>query len=198
MTQAAVDDKAAIRKSALAGRNTMPADVRVLKDRLIKERLFGLEEFRAAKSVMFFASFRTEPDTMSMIDAAAQLGKIVAAPRVEPKERRLVIYEIRSTSDLAAGYMGIPEPREDLSAEPYDAERLNRLELIIMPGAAFDAKGGRVGYGGGYYDRFTASLKKRPPLVAIAYEHQILEAVPMLDYDVRVDIIVTDQRVIRV
>jgi 5-formyltetrahydrofolate cyclo-ligase len=199
--------KAAIRKSALARRNAMPADARVLKDRLIKERLFGLDEFRAAKSVMFFASFRTEPDTMSMMDAAIALGKTVAAPKVEPIERRLVIYEIGSTSDLVAGYMGIPEPRDDFlelthgAAPPgsYDADIVNRLDLIIMPGAAFDPKGGRVGYGGGYYDRFLAALlKKRPPLAAIAYEQQMFSAVPVLDYDVRVDIIVTDQRVIRI
>jgi 5-formyltetrahydrofolate cyclo-ligase len=106
--------------------------------------------------------------------------------------KELRLYEIKELSELSAGYMGIPEP-----AVTEDRERdINDVTLVIMPGAAFDPKGNRLGYGGGYYDRLLSRLRRKIPLVALAYEEQLVDSLPAGPHDIRVHMIVTDRRVI--
>ena len=186
-------DKSRIRQDVLAKRDSLDPDTRKAKDSLIKERLFSLEEFRQAPIVFLFASFRSEVSTFEQIAEALNIGKRVILPSVDSVNKELRLYEIKGLSELSAGYMGIPEPSVSEERE----RDINDVTLVIMPGAAFDPKGNRLGYGGGYYDRLLSRLRRRIPLVALAYEEQLLDSVPAGPHDIRVHMIVTDKRVIR-
>ncbi len=187
-------EKSRLRSEVIRKRDAIPLEVKKAKDRMIRERLSGLGEYRNAGTVMLFASFRTEVDTIPIIRDALMQGKRVVLPKVDSAKKELGLYNIRSVDELIPGFLGIPEPGvvEGRKVAPEE------LELIVMPGVAFDERGGRLGYGGGYYDRLGAGLRHRPPLVAVAYEEQVISEVPVADHDIRVDKIVTDRRVIEV
>jgi len=187
-----MSDKASLRRELLTKRDSIPPVVKKMKDKAIEERLFSLNEFKSAKTIFFFASFRSEVDTVGMIRRALHEGRRVVLPRVE--EQNLGLYEIKSLDELAPGYLGIPEP-----SVVTDDRRItiNDVDAIIIPGAAFDATGNRVGYGGGFYDRLLAELQKPVPVIAPIYEEQVFDSVPAEPHDKKVSIIVTDLREIR-
>lgn len=187
-----MQDKAGIRKELLNKRDSIPPVVRRAKNRMICERLLSLDEFRNASVIFFFASFRTEVDTTEMIKASFSSGKRVLLPKVDKDRHGLLLFEIRDFGELAPGYMGIPEPP--------DSEKqmsITDADIVIIPGAGFDAAGNRIGYGGGYYDRLLSGLQKDIPVIAPAYEEQIVDSLPSEPHDSRVQMIVTDRRLIR-
>ena len=186
--------KRAIRKEILKKRDEISPDIKSVKDSLIKERLFSLPEFIAAKTVFFYASFRSEVETLSMIKESLKMGKKIVLPKVDKERYRLKLHEIKDISELSPGYMGIPEP--SLSGERL--VRLDDIELVIIPGSAFDCSGNRLGYGGGYYDILLSEGKRKVPVIALAYEEQLVDLIPSEVHDVKVDIIVTDKQVIRI
>ena len=160
---------------------------RTAKSREIEERLFSLPEFKSARIVLFFASFRSEVDTLPMIRRALASGKRVMLPKVKGKE--LELFEIRDVdSDVSPGAWGIPEPQGSALVKP------DELDVIIVPGAAFDEQGNRLGYGAGFYDKLLSRFKK--PTIAIAFEQQIVHKVPADPHDVPVKKIVTEKRTI--
>jgi 5-formyltetrahydrofolate cyclo-ligase len=186
--------KNTIRKEALGRRNAIPPEVKRIKDSLIKGMLFSLREFAGAGTVLCYASFRSEVETAGIIRESLASGKRVALPKVDSERRRLELYEVKDVSELSPGYMGIPEP--SLTGERYIG--IEGIDVVIMPGAGFDLSGNRLGYGGGYYDILLAESVKETPKIALAYEEQIVESVPSEEHDVKVDVIVTDKRIIRV
>ncbi|MBF0515509.1 MAG: 5-formyltetrahydrofolate cyclo-ligase [Nitrospirae bacterium] len=182
--------KASLRAEAIAARDSISPDIKKIKDSAIKKNLFQTGEFINSNSVMFFASVRSEPDTLTMITVALTMNKTVVLPRVDLKTRQLQPYVVADVSELIPGYMNILEPHPQRS-KPVS---IAAIDMIVMPGLAFDKSGGRLGYGGGYYDRFigTADNTQHPVLAAIAYAQQIVERVPVMNYDVLVDMIVTE------
>ena len=187
-----MQDKAGLRKELLSKRDNIPPVVRMAKNKMVLERMLSLEEFRNAGIIFFFASFRTEADTTEMIKTSLSSGKRVMLPKVDKDRHELQLYEIRDFGELVPGYMGIPEPsfqRRQMS--------INDADIVIIPGAGFDASGNRIGYGGGYYDRLLSGLQKDIPVIAPAYEEQIEDCIPSEPHDIRVNMIVTDRRVIR-
>jgi 5-formyltetrahydrofolate cyclo-ligase len=186
------DLKAALRKEALSRRDSIPLPVRKIKDSAIADRIFALDNFRESKMVLLYASFRSEVDTEGVIRKALELGKKVLLPRVNLEKTRLELYEINGIDELSPGYMGIPEPK----AKEENLRGLEEVGVAVLPGAAFDSKGSRLGYGKGYYDRLLSEGGARPVLVALAYEEQILEDIPAEAHDVKMDTILTDRRII--
>lgn len=185
--------KALLRSQCLTARDSIPAVVRKAKDRMVCERLFPLQQFAAAKVVFSFASFRTEVDTTEIIKKCLIEGKRVVLPKVNRELHNLELYEIISMEELSAGYMGIPEPQVDYGTRWVD---VNDVDVAIVPGAAYDLSGNRIGYGGGYYDRLLSGLSRSLPVIAIAYEEQITEDIPAEPHDIKVHFIVTDRRTI--
>jgi len=183
-----------IRKTALGRRDVIPRAVKRIKDSLIKEMLFSLPEFGRARTVLCYASFRSEVETSAIIGESLARGKRVALPKVDREKRRLELYEVKDASELSPGYMEIPEP----SSTGEGSVSIGDIDLVIMPGAGFDLSGNRLGYGGGYYDILLADSGKDTPKIALAYEEQIVDSIPSEKHDVKVDIIVTDKRIIRV
>ena len=158
---------------------------------LIGRLLFELPEFRRAGAVMFYVSFRSEVRTQEMIQAALELGKKIIVPAVSSDRQALEPFFVDGLDQLAPGAYGILEPK--------DRERraaLEDIDLIAVPGCAFDPEGYRLGYGGGYYDRFL-STRQTATAVGLAFELQIIPDVPRTqNHDIPVDLIVTEKRVI--
>lgn len=180
--------KKSIRNEVLKKRDVIPLPVKNAKDRAIKDRLLGMPEFKNASRVLFYASFRTETGTTGIIREALLTGKKVMLPRVNADT--LKIYEIKGMEELSPGYMGIPEPPVS------ELRGLEDVDIVVVPGVAFDTSGYRLGYGKGYYDRMLSAAEKRCPVWALAYEEQVVESIPHEAHDVRVDIIITDKRII--
>lgn len=151
--------KKAIRKEVLKKRVEISLEARAAKDALIKERLFSLYEFSNAKTILFYASFRTEAGTLDMIKETLNAGKRVVLPKVDKVKHKLLLYDIKDISELYPGYMEIPEP---LSSEERLAA-IDDIDLAVIPGVAFDSSGNRLGYGAGYYDILLAGKRKKIP-----------------------------------
>lgn len=183
-------NKKAIRQAVLKKRHALSNEIKRAYSAEIKKALFALKEFQEARNIMFFASFGSEVDTSAMITEALRAGKKVSLPRV--KDDGLAIYEITGLEDLVTGYMGIPEP----VAKAQRLRSLRDIDIVIMPGVAFDLEGNRLGYGKGYYDRMLSAGGNKPLLVALAFEEQVVEHIPAESHDIKVDAIVTEKRVI--
>lgn len=184
--------KKGIRREALRKRDAIAKNLKSEKDIAILQRIIMLPQFSAAKTILFYASFRSEVDTMDLIKLSLHLGKTAVLPRVCREENILRLYEVKNLDELARGYMWILEP----SVDEARLRKLSDIDLIIIPGAAFDIYGNRLGYGAAYYDKLLATMGKRIPIVAPAYEEQITEEIPAEPHDIRVDMIVTDKRII--
>lgn len=195
--------KKGIRAGLLKKRDAIPPALKLQKDAAIRQSFFSLEEFRKASYIMMYVSFRSEVETKSYLQDIITIGKELIVPLVDSANRLLELYEIRNVSELVPGYKGIPEPgiKDNRRVE------LNDIDLIIIPGAGFDEKGNRIGYGGGYYDRLLSGIRKRnllpddphpsPMLIALAFEEQIVKEIPSEPHDIKMDMIITDRRVIR-
>ena len=184
--------KKIIRGQAVTRRDALSPEKRSEKDVYIRQKIFRLPEFNAARSILLYVSFRSEVETYTIISESLMKEKTVIVPRVNPVEKVLLLYHLRKISELEKGYMGIPEPR----LGPDRRVTLNDVDLVIAPGTAFDRTGKRLGYGGGYYDKLLSG-KHHIPIIALAYSEQIFDMIPAEDHDIRVDIIVTEHEVIR-
>lgn len=191
--------KGSLREKLLEKRNNIKPEKRKEKEALIMNRLFEMPEFKRAKNILFYASFKGEVGTKASLRHAIKLGKRIVLPRVDREQKCLRLYEIKNTSELVRGYMGIPEPGILKGREM----SLKDIDVVIVPGVGFDIKGNRLGYGAGYYDRLLsyASLqlsgsKRHIPTIALAFEEHIVPALPNEGHDVKIDKIVTEKRVI--
>jgi len=179
--------KKILRKQILSARDKLSPQEKATKSQEIEERLFALPEFISARIIMFFASFRSEVETDRMIRRALISGKRIILPKVQGD--KLALYEITDfDKDVAPGVWEIPEPKTLLSAE------LTDIDLMIIPGAAFDLRGNRIGYGAGFYDKLLPTFGRLT--VGLAFESQIVPEVPADSHDVPVQVIVTEKRVI--
>jgi 5-formyltetrahydrofolate cyclo-ligase len=186
-----VEKKADVRRDAQKRRDAIPLAHRRAFDAAIGERLISLDEYAGARSVLFYASFRSEVSTEELIEASIASSKEVLLPKVDDENCALTKHVIEGLQDVSPGYMGIPEPVTNLCM------KVENIHLIVVPGMAFDLAGWRIGYGGGYYDRLLARVRGVRPIVALAYEAQIREDIPHMEHDVPMDAIVTEERVIR-
>ena len=180
-----------IRRKKLKERAALPPGIRQHAEAGIAQRLFSCALYQEAEEVFCYASYGSETDTSRIIEESLRLGKGTAVPKVSG-ERRMEFYYISSMDELVPGYRGIPEPegREGTEALP------GRDALIILPGAAFDRKGNRLGYGGGFYDTYLAA-HPQAGRAAIAFALQIAEDIPSAPHDIRPDIIVTEKEMIQ-
>jgi len=154
--------------------------------------LCDTEEYRRADVVMIFLSTAHEVDTAPIALQAWRDAKRVLAPRVSWEQRRMLPTEIQSlTSDVQPGLIGIREPVEGMPVPLFE------IDLVIVPGLAFDQHGNRLGRGRGFYDRFLAHRDFHGVSCALAFESQVVESVPVAETDARVRMLVTDARVRR-
>lgn len=188
-TEAHESEKTEIRRRILERRRALPHEDMERRSAAIRSRLFELEEYRRARTIHCYVSVKGEVDTRQLIERALRSGKRVVVPVVDPERRTLLHSEIASLDELTTGSFGLLEPKQ----EDLRSIRLPEIDLVIVPGVAFDAKGDRIGFGGGFYDHFLKDM--RVPKISLAYEFQILERIPVSPHDVRMDKVVTEYRV---
>jgi 5-formyltetrahydrofolate cyclo-ligase len=184
-------EKSHIRKEVISRRDALSISVRKAKDESIRSRLLALPEFIKARTILFYASFRSEVDTIELLENSLLEGKTAVLPRVDTSTTSLILYSIRSMEDLAPGHFGVQEPCENAERRIDPAD----IDIIIVPGVAFDERCNRLGYGKGFYDRLLH--RRSGPAVALAYEEQILKSIPSDSHDIKMDKIITDKRTIQ-
>jgi 5-formyltetrahydrofolate cyclo-ligase len=155
---------------------------------IIKKKLFSEEEFKKAKVVMFYVSLKDEVDTLPMIDEALGMGKRVCVPVILKEDMRLIAGEIKDrVKDLEKQHFGIYQPRADRVREV----PLEDIDLVVVPGIAFDRKNVRLGRGHGYYDRFLSGLPDKTKTIGLAFAFQVLEDLPRDPHDIPVSKLIT-------
>ncbi|MDI6781315.1 MAG: 5-formyltetrahydrofolate cyclo-ligase [bacterium] len=187
--------KKSLRTSILSIRNTLNPEERMKKSRLIAGKLFGLEEFHKSSSILFYVAARSEVQTEGMIKQAIKQGKRVFVPVADIENKRLFVSELYDFDvELVKGAYGIMEPMRIYQR----FVPLSEVEMVIVPGVAFDIKGYRIGYGGGYYDRMLESIPQRHKvcLVGVCFECQLIDSIPVENHDMAVEIIITEERII--
>lgn len=183
--------KARLRGAALRVRAGIAPEEKHAADREIFRRVTAMPEYAAARLLLCYVSVRSEPDTAGLIEAALRSGKVVAVPRCGPAGNSMAFYRIFSLDNLRPGSFGIPQP-EPGPEGPVDP----RGGLCIVPGLRFDARGARLGYGKGYYDRFLSGFDGVS--AGICYDRLFAEEpLPREEHDVASDFVVTERRIVR-
>lgn len=185
--------KKILRKEILEARKSMdPVDVSSKSDS-IADALFGSEFYRDSKVIMAYIDFRNEVKTKRFIKQAVADGKRVVIPISVVETRQLILSEIIDyDNELESGAYGILEPKPEFIREVDPLE----VDLVLVPGVAFDEKGYRIGYGAGYYDRFLERVRPSIPKVALAFELQMVEDACPDEHDFPVEYVVTESRLI--
>lgn len=186
--------KKALRRHIQEERNKMSFEQRADLSFEIMNNLWSLSDYENAKHVFFFISFRSEVLTEPMIKRSLSESKTVMLPCTFPEKRIMIASEVRDLEkELFIGNYDIPEPREEF-IRPVDPLQ---IDAVILPGVAFDEIGRRLGYGGGYYDRFLESCRDDCLKIALAFELQIVKEVPAQFHDQTVDYVITEKRIIK-
>jgi 5-formyltetrahydrofolate cyclo-ligase len=183
--------KADIRKAAHDNRRNQPD-----KDEVsvaITERFMQMPEYQKANTVMFYVDVRDEVRTRHALPAALQSGKQIIVPYCVDGE--LELFHLESMDELELGMYRILEPREDLRSVVSKRKQPEDLDLVMVPGVAFDRNGGRTGHGKGYYDKLLQHARPDAPLVALSFECQLFEEIPVEAHDIYMDAIVTESAV---
>ncbi|MCP4650222.1 MAG: 5-formyltetrahydrofolate cyclo-ligase [PVC group bacterium] len=157
---------------------------RLKKSLAIKKKLFSQKQFLQADTVMFYIAKDGEVETSEMIKDTLKMGKKVVVPMTLVKEKKIIPSRLKDfEKELGEGPYGIYQPKRKFMRKVL----LKSINLVIVPGLAFDSLGNRLGRGGGYFDRFLAKIKKRNiPMFGLAFKQQILRQVPVLKHDIPV------------
>ena len=157
------------------------------------ERILSFSAFKVSNWIYCYLSFRNELDTISMIDTFLSEGKHLAVPRIEGEEMHF--YEIRSLRECRPGTMGILEPAAGLRPGKRP-ERITEPGFMLMPGLAFDLNRRRLGFGGGFYDRYLCAHQNLTT-AGVCYDFQIIDHVPCGPHDRCPDVLISDRRIIQ-
>jgi 5-formyltetrahydrofolate cyclo-ligase len=162
--------------------------------RKICASFMALPEYAAAKTVMFYVDAGSEVRTRHDLPAALESGKKIVVPYCIVETNELELFWLEAMNELVEGAYKILEPATDLREMPGKKIQPEELDLIMVPGTAFDPRGGRMGQGKGYYDRLLARARPDAPLVALAFECQIFPEIPVAPHDVFMDRVITENR----
>lgn len=196
--------KIELRRKAEAERNALTPSERNVKSKRINEllirRISDILDSRVTlgrrPTLFTYMPVKSEVDVTQVMEACWLKRYRVVVPKVQP-EQRMKLFEIRSHSDLEKGAWGIMEPVPDAEC----LSDIRQIDAALVPGLAFDLELGRLGYGGGYYDRFIQQYVRsgynKPYIIAGAFELQIIDEVPMGLFDFRLDELITEERTVR-
>ena len=174
-------DKKELRASIRARKRAMTEEEIVSRSEKLAELFYASEAYQNAKTIYGYLPYNQEVRTVPMLEQALKDGKQVAVPKVYGDEMKFILME--DLSAVEKGYAGIPEPVADgpVADDP--------TALVLMPGLAFDKSGRRIGYGGGFYDRFLAAEPGHPTL-ALCYDFQMLPELETEEFDIPVDTVI--------
>ncbi len=183
-----MEDKISLRNTALSLRNSISSEKRAEKSEIIAKKLEDLDVFKKAKHILFYFSIGSEVSTIPLIGDWSDKKRLYLPKLIN--EAEFIALPFRGFERLKKGIYGIPEPEYRGKSEPFKGS----LDLIIVPGVAFDENCNRLGMGKGFYDRFLAKLDSVPK-IALSFEEQILAQIPKENYDKPVDILLTDKNI---
>ncbi len=185
-----------LRKKTLSTRSNLGQGEWAIKSEQIKEKILTLKQVQQSKILFCYVDYKKEVGTCSLIEALLEQNKKVAVPLTLVEERRLVPVSVSSLEkDLEAGYCGIPEPKAEVTAvRTIDPKT---IDVVVLPGSVFDERGGRMGYGGGFYDRFLANKSPEAIRIGICFDLQLQKQIELEPHDEMMDYIVTETRLIK-
>ena len=173
-------DKIELRRQIREKKRAMTTEQIEVASSLLGAKFFACEQYKNAKTIYGYLPYNQEVRTVPMLEQALADGKRVAVPKVYGNVMRFIY--ITDLTQVEKGYAGIPEPMADTPVAD------DPTALVLMPGLAFDPQGHRIGYGGGFYDKFLAS-EPNHPTVALCYGFQMLPELETEEFDVPVDLV---------
>ena len=180
--------KEKIRTKILLRLRKQAEESRLQKSLLILKKLFACSEFKQAKTILFYASFDGEVETLEMMKQSLTLGKKIALPSIHMKDKTILPTYIHNLEeDLILGSYGIAESRHK-GLHPVACDE---IDLSVVPGVAFDRDNYRLGRGAGYYDRFLSRLSKAVPAIGLAFDFQIVSRLPRQEHDIPMTSVIT-------
>lgn len=156
-------------------------------ERRLRENLFSTTAWQKANTIGVTISLGAEWDTSHIIEKGWQLGKKICVPKCYPEEKKLVFYELESFEQLEIGFYNLKEPNVEKTKEVEKDE----IELLIVPGVVFDKEGYRIGFGGGYYDRFLVDFSNKT--ISLAWSGQVVASLPIEEHDIAVGHVITER-----
>ena len=183
-------DKQRIRSMLLKRRKEECYSSIVKKSRKIEQNLFNLREYQLANSILYYVSFDQEANTHHMIKQSITQNKKILVPIPDITTQTIIPTLLQSWDHLKPGAYGILTPPHS------DPIKLATIDMVIIPGVGFDISGGRIGHGKGYYDKLLTQIKQAIR-VALAFEFQIIDKIPMESHDVTMDLIITESRILQ-
>jgi 5-formyltetrahydrofolate cyclo-ligase len=198
MSEATLDPqarKAAIREQARKNRVAQKDKEPV--SRAICAKFMALPAYAAAKTVMWYVDAGSEVRTRHTLPEALGHGKRIVVPWCVVEKNTLELFLLEDMSELVEGAYKILEPKPELRDLPNKVVRPEELDMVMVPGTAFDLRGGRMGQGKGYYDRLLSTARPTAPLVGMAFDCQIFDEIPVAAHDVFMDLVLTETREIR-
>lgn len=182
-----------LRKKIISLRDSIPEKQRISKSNIIASKLFKNENYKAANNVLLFYPFGSEVDTRIIINDALLNKKKIILPRVTGKNIIEIYFVSDPRKELEPGFFGIMEP----ILQKCKPASLKDVDLAIIPGVCFDRDLNRLGYGGGFYDRLLSKLNKEVLKISLCFNIQIIENVPVSNYDMKVDMIITENDILK-
>jgi 5-formyltetrahydrofolate cyclo-ligase len=168
--------KKILREKILTLLRNQKEEYRQTKSLAIQKKLFLMHQFQKAKAILFYASFDGEVETFEMMKQAQRLGKKIGLPKIMLGQKEIIpLLADHLSADIHEGPYGIQEPVEVLG----NRLTTNSIDMVIVPGVAFDEKNNRLGRGGGYYDRFLKTIPSGIPTVGLAFDFQIVSDLPV-------------------
>lgn len=190
------EKKENLRKNLLKKRSEVFAKKGDKSSKKIKNKLLNLKELKYSNNILAYVSYKSEVKTDELINDLLKMSKNIYAPYCIKEEKRMEIVKITDPeNELKKGAYGIKEPKKSLRN---NNANIKNLDLVLVPAVAFSKSGYRIGYGGGYYDRFLNRLDDKAISVGINYDELVLEELPKEDHDLAVNIVLSDKRNIRI
>jgi len=186
-----MDNKKFLRKKAIEERNSIDRKLVLENSNIITQRLVSHNWFLKSSTIFIYVSKDNEVKTHDVIKDAINRGKNVCVPRIVGKEKMEAVLIKNPDEDLEPGFFNIYEPKAHLAPFPE-----KDIDLVVVPGLLFDRKGYRVGYGGGYYDRFLSNIPDNCKTIGLAFSSQVVDRLPVDDYDRNVMLVITEKELI--
>jgi len=189
------EDREALRQKILGARDGLSDKVRQAKSISVMQNFWTLLGMQQWSTLFIYVNFRSEVETLELIKKCINRDIRVAVPLVDASAVRMIPLLIKDPEqDLVPGYYNIPEPdpKKSLRLEP------GEIDAAVIPGSVFDIHGGRLGYGGGYYDRFLLNDAPQAKRIGLAFELQVVDKVPLEPHDQPLDILITEERIVNI
>jgi len=186
------EEKKVLRNKILEIRDSLNNNEKELMDNKIFNELINTDLYKRSINIFIYISFSNEINTRNIIEKAFKDKKNVFIPKVYKDDKLMKAIKLNSIDELKKNSMGILEPIDDSNY----IEKEN-IDLIVVPGVVFDKECNRIGYGGGYYDRYLKDIKSKENKIALAYDLQIVDKIESEVHDIKVDYIITNTRALK-